>query len=133
MWKHLGPEVTAQLLGHLVVAVSAAARNQVPLLLHLVAATDLCEHLQGAAAAAGQQGLPTAAEAPAQGFVEARAQLGWRGVVGGAVLQLQPHYVGVVLTQLEWEAWGDQQSVKLQELLTQAAAAGSRVEGVERA
>lgn len=124
MWQWLGFDVTAQLLGHFVVAVPAAAGDQVPLLLHLVAASDLCEPVQGAAAA-DQQGSVAAADA--QGFVEARPQLGWHAVVRGAVLQQQPHYVDVVLTQLDWEAWGEQQLVKLQELLMPAAA-GVRVE-----
>lgn len=121
IWQHLDPSCTAQMLGHIVLDAPqpgsiSAGPDTVQVLLHLVPHSDLCQPIGC---------VPTdhgTTQHVGEGDV-VHAQLGWREVVGAQVLRQQPHFVGVVLTRQEWEAWSDQQPVKLQELVTGALCA----------
>lgn len=114
IWQQLSPASTAELLGHVVIEVpSAAAAQSVEVLLQLVPAGECCTALDEeiGGTAEGQIGQQ-------QQLV--RRQLSWRAAVAAHLLQGQHQYVGVLLTEQEWDSWDDQQLHKLQALIAAA-------------
>jgi hypothetical protein len=151
-WDQLGLETVALLLGHIVVDLPTSTgpsadqhpaedqhkytsmdraplqtqQQTRPVLLRLVPSTDVCRPLQQMPTGCdtGGAGAPSPSGGVA-GTIGSAVQLSWQAVVSGHVLQQQPLYVGVTLTQQDWEAWGDLKLQKLQALLSAAEAAAS--------
>jgi hypothetical protein len=98
------------------------SEQQVSVLLHLVPQADLCWSLPGGPGFSRQEGWQADQTWSAQ-RVPQSVQLSWRGVVCRALLQQQPHFVAVVLTQHEWGSWGGgaQRLRKLQQVIAAAA------------